>query len=215
MKHKRAIAVVLAFMLVSAPVGARAAVTVAALNKSYWPIHDKYEAALEAGADADIIKYGGEIIALFTGGLDLYETAAKWKANGDLELNILNGVTLQTAQALERRGDYAAAGDAYKTALPFVVAWQELNAPQDAEFMRSIITNKITAYDAPAKLILEIAGDGGKVVFTGAKHEPRTHNSPISSPETRRSCSFNTSISVLRNGIPIGIVSLSRYIFFT
>ncbi|MDR1704135.1 MAG: hypothetical protein LBS19_05575 [Clostridiales bacterium] len=158
----------------SAPATVLAATDAAGLNKAYWPLNDKYIAALNSSDNDGIISSGQAIIDLFLAGADPAAKAAEWAAGGHMELDILRGVTESVAEAHEALGDYEKAKAAYELALPVAVAWQELNAPVDTEFVRTIMQNKIDSYNVGVSVYAEIQGEGGEVSYQGAKFEPKT-----------------------------------------
>jgi|GEM_PF-4297263 len=144
------------------------------LDNKYWPLQEGYNKAKESEDTSGIISYGKSIMELFIGGESPVARAAQWKANGDLELNIMRDVANAVAKAYEKQNDFQNARTIYETALPLDVAWQEVNNPEDTEFIRMAYENKIAAYDTSFSVYAEIKGNGGDTSYYGAKHEPKT-----------------------------------------
>ena len=171
---KNFIAVGIVMAIVFTACGVFAATTTDQLDKKYWSLQENYNKAVESGNTAGIISHGEAIMNLFIGNADPAVKAAQWKANGDLELNIMRGVLNAVAKAYEKQGDFQNAKRVYEIALPIDVAWQEVNNPDDTEFVRSSYLNKINAYDTAFSVYAEVDGNSGDTSYHGAKHEPET-----------------------------------------
>ncbi|MDR0818975.1 MAG: hypothetical protein LBN43_05335 [Oscillospiraceae bacterium] len=207
---KRAFASVLAMLLIIGAFGSilPASVNAAklgdnpAVNKKYWPLAEDYGKALDSGDNWAIIASGNKIIELFLAGGSAADKAAQFVANGDtFEINSLYNTMYKVAPAYETIGDYSNAVRVYKDLLPFAEAYQQTLAenPDDMEFTKTLIRNKIASYDVEVAVYAEVS-DGSGASYTGAKHEPKTglyYGEPDDKPADANSQSSGSLVYVL------------------
>ncbi|GHU74453.1 hypothetical protein FACS1894188_02720 [Clostridia bacterium] len=179
-------AVLSVFVALSAFSSVAFAETTSDLNKGYWQLQPKFNAAKTNGDDAAIITTGSEIIKLFTGlspggnEADFTKKAAELKAAGkNLTIDITYGALNDVANAYEDSGKLNEAAVAFKNLLPLAYVYREVMpsvnpafVQSDFDFTISIIKNKIAYLDIQAAVYVETKTDGG--VFYGAKFEPKS-----------------------------------------
>lgn len=155
---------------------ATGAKTVEQLDKRYWSVQPKYDAAVKDENNQDIIKYGEDTMAIFLG--TAYPDAAEAKkkaddylANRALEINILRGVIMNVAWAYETLGRNKEAKKVYELALPFIEAYGKYHG-LDQSFSIILVKNKIKLYDIQVSVYAEVPRANRNTSFKNAKHEP-------------------------------------------
>lgn len=168
-----AFVLVASIVISSLCVSVSAAQTIQQIDPRFWPLQEKWEAALATGDPNRIIPAGEAIINLFMGNADPDVKAAQFLQNRDIELNILDPVVLGVAEAYEDLNDIQNAAKAWKRAQAIVTAWEKYNNKTPDEFMHTLIANKIKFYDVNVDVYAETPGATGEISYHGAKFEPK------------------------------------------
>jgi len=182
MKKFLAVLLAMAMIFTSTTVWAVRFGDVANVPRDFWPIFTPYEAALNAGDSAGITSHGERVISYWLRGGTAEQRAAEWLAdvvNHGYAINSIWTISNRVAEHSEKLGDIQNAIRFYRIALAFVDPYKALTPhiggnPDDMEFARTLIQNKIAAHDVSVELYAELRDGSGAISFHGAKHEPGT-----------------------------------------
>ena len=153
------------------------------MPSGYWATWTTYSDALKTKNSAKIAAAGVAVINFWLDGKTAEVRAAEWGKNVaayGYEINQVWSVSRTVAENYESLGDTKNAIKIHEISFAFVDTYKALlytipgKKPDDMEFARTSIQNKLKAYDAVVELYAELPDTSGTTSFKGAPHEPRT-----------------------------------------
>ncbi|MDR1064980.1 MAG: hypothetical protein LBL25_01250 [Oscillospiraceae bacterium] len=155
---------------------------VSGVPKDFWSVYVPYEQAVANNDAAGIAANGDKVISYWLSGAAAEKRAAEWASDVEghgYEINTVWVVANEAAERYETLGDTANAVRVYKIALAFADAYKALTPkiggdPDDMEFARTKLQNKISAYDVQISVYAELRDGSGDTSHHGAVNEPKT-----------------------------------------
>ncbi|MCL2854760.1 MAG: hypothetical protein FWE21_03985 [Defluviitaleaceae bacterium] len=179
-KYFTAVALVALMVLPATTVFAVRFGDVAAVPRGFWAVLAPYTNALDNNNSAAITAAGRGVINFWLDGRDAAQMAEYWGGDVTGYGFIINNIW-SVSNMVARHYGYLGDGDglrwAYTMAYTFLDAYQALTPhiggnPDDMEFARTRIRNRLDGLNTHIAVFAEMAGDGGHTIYFGALHEP-------------------------------------------
>ena len=150
--------------------------------KDFWGVYTPYEQAVEGTDSAKITSTGMAVINYWLMGETAEKRASDWSkdvAAHGFEINSVWSTSRKVAENYEKLGDITNLIRVSKISLAFVDAYKFLlpsigGNPDDMEFARTEIANKIASYEVTVDVYAEMLDGSGATSYKGAMHEPKT-----------------------------------------